>query len=152
MNISRYHLFLILLCCVCTAFFAGCTGVENQNGTSLQTEQNVENQSGTGTTGLLWMTIPITDAITGKTTSISELVAQGKPVIIHTFAVWCPSCSIQLRETASMVKNNPDAYTVLGIDIDPRENTEMVKRHIEKNSFVGMYGAAPPEMTRDLMK
>lgn len=98
------------------------------------------------------MTIPITDAVTGEKTSITELSAQGRPVIIHTFAVWCPACSMQLRETAKLVKNNPNAYTVLGIDIDPRENTEMVKRHVEKNSFVGMYVAAPPEMTRDMMK
>ncbi|MFH0966504.1 MAG: redoxin family protein [Methanobacteriota archaeon] len=98
------------------------------------------------------MTIPVNDTVTGKHTSVVELAAEGKPVIIHTFAVWCSACSMQLRETAKLVKNNPNTYTVLGIDIDPRENADMVKNHVEKNHFVGMYGAAPPDMTRSLMK
>jgi thiol-disulfide isomerase/thioredoxin len=151
MKISGYYLFLLLMCCVCTSLFSGCTGVEEQNETSVQAV-TVDSQAHADTTGSSWMTVPVTDAITGKKTSITELISQGRPVIIHTFAVWCPACSMQLRETAKLVQNNPGAYSVLGIDIDPRENTDMVKRHVEKNRFVGVYVAAPQDMTRSLIQ
>ncbi len=59
---------------------------------------------------------------------------------------------MQLRETAKLLNENPDAFTVLGIDIDPRENTAMVKNHVEKNKFVGVYTAAPTDMTRSLIQ
>jgi len=98
------------------------------------------------------MTVPITDVMTGRQTTITELAEEGKPVIIHSFAVWCPACSIQLRETAKLLKENPEAFTVLGIDLDSRENTEMIKSHVEKNQFVGMYIAAPTNLTRGLIQ
>lgn len=151
MKISGYHLFIILFCCICTIFFAGCTGVDRQSELLTQTGKNIESDGTINSSGSTWMTTPITDAVTGENTSVADLIAMGKPVIIHTFAVWCPACSMQLRETTKVVKGDPDAYTVLGIDIDPRENTEMVKRHIEKNGFVGMYVASPPVMTRSLI-
>jgi len=151
MTISRYHLFFVLLCCIGLSFFAGCTGVEKINGPSPQQDQRVTGQENSENTGLSWMTYSITDAVTGKKTSVAELAEEGRPIIIHTFAVWCPACSIQLKETAKIVLSSPDTYHVLGIDLDPRENTDMVKKHIEKNQFVGMYVAAPPEMTRSMI-
>lgn len=152
MRITRYHLYLLLLCCICASLFAGCTGVENNNKPLAQGEKLQNSQSNAGGNESAWMTLSITDAVTGKKISLIELAAAGRPIIIHTFAVWCPACSMQLRETAKLVQNNPGTYEIVGIDIDPRETTEMVKKHVEKNDFVGMYGVAPTDMTRSLVK
>lgn len=145
------RILLLALCLIAVLFAAGCTTSDTRNqtisksNTSLSSAKEMGNESS-------WMTVPITDVMTGKQTSIIELADEGKPVIIHSFAVWCPACSIQLRETAKLLKENPGAYTVLGIDLDSRENTEMIKSHVEKNQFVGMYIAAPEDLTRGLIQ
>jgi len=114
-------------------------------------KETTYNQSSNSEAGLQWLTIPITDVITGRQTTISDLASQGKPVIVHTFAVWCPACSMQLRETKKLNLNNPGEFIILGVDIDPRENTAQVKNHIEKNKFEGIYVTAPEDFTRSLI-
>ena len=140
---------LLIICFFAFLLIAGCT---NSGITPVQINNETTDAAITGDTGTTWMTIPITDTITGKQTSIVDLASSGKPIIMHTFAVWCPACSMQLRETKKLNQNNPDAFIILGVDIDPRENVAQVKNHVEKNQFTGMYASAPPEFTRSLMK
>ena len=118
-------------------------GVASENATN--------EQSSSKTADFSWTTIPLTDAQTGETFTIQNLIQKGKPVLIHTFAVWCPACTIQLQETTKLVKGNPDAYTILGIDTDPNENSEMVKNHINKNGFSGKFTVAPKDLTQGLV-
>ncbi len=151
MRISPYHSVFLVFCFTLAIISAGCTDNAGKNVLSSTNNQSEKPSVSSGDTNTSWMTIPFTDAITGKQSSIAEMASSGKPIILHTFAVWCPACSMQLRETAKLVAKNPDAYIVLGVDIDPRENTEMVKNHIEKNKFTGTYISAPPKMTRSLM-
>lgn len=149
MHISRY-LILFLFICVAFTLISGCTAKTGETA-PVQTG-NSKTASATGSdTSNNWMTIPITDVVTGTETSIVDLASEGKPVIMHTFAVWCPACSMQLRETKKLNQDYPDRFIVIGVDIDPRENSAQVKNHIEKNEFVGMYVSVPPEFTRSLM-
>jgi len=101
---------------------------------------------------LAWTKVSMTDAVTGEQFSIDELAKLGKPVVLHTFAVWCPACSMQLRETERFLAAEPDAFTLVGIDLDPNENQDMVKRHLEKNNLPGRYASAPTELTRGLVE
>ena len=101
--------------------------------------------------GLAWTKVPLTDAVTGKQFTIDELARLGKPVLLHTFAVWCPACLMQIQESERMFANSPDSLTVVGIDIDPNENQDMVKRHVEKYGFTGHFAASPKELTRGLV-
>lgn len=151
MRISqKSHISLIFLLAA-LIFITGCIGNQDAKGQYTTQEQAGDTKAGTSQNGTTWMTVPITDAITGETTTILDLASQNKTIIMHTFAVWCPACSMQLRETAKLVHDDPDSYIVLGVDIDPRENTDMIKNHAEKNKFTGIFIAAPPEMTRSLM-
>jgi thiol-disulfide isomerase/thioredoxin len=102
--------------------------------------------------GMIWTKIPMTDAITGKRFTIDEIAKEGKPVILHTFAVWCSACLIQLRETEGLLADEPDAFNIIGIDLDPNENQDIVKRHIEKNGFPGRYAAAPKDLSSGLIE
>jgi len=99
-----------------------------------------------------WTKIPMTDAVTGEQFTIDQLAKLGKPVLIHTFTVWCPACSLQLQESENMLTKTPDAFTIVGIDIDPNENLYMVKQHIEKEKYAGHFAAAPKELTRGLVE
>ena len=94
----------------------------------------------------------MTEVTTGNMITVLDLIKKGKPVIIHTFAVWCPACTNQLKETTKLVRNNPDNYTVLAIDIDPNENSATVLNHVRKNSFAGNFVSAPASVSRDLVK
>nr|WP_319537445.1 redoxin family protein [uncultured Methanospirillum sp.] len=144
MHNPRDQITLILICFACILI----TGCITNTGDGISKQKPAP----TAISEIEWMTIPITDAVTGKQTSIAELGSQGKPIIVHTFAVWCPACSMQLRETKKLVENNPDTFIILGIDIDPRENTAQVKNHIEKNKFAGIFVTAPKEFTQSLIQ
>ncbi|HWQ68105.1 MAG TPA: redoxin family protein [Methanospirillum sp.] len=151
MYISKSQILLILFC-VAIILMAGCTSKPPVSKQELLTNTSGDPISVINETEITWMSIPITDVITGRETSIIELASQGKPVIMHTFAVWCPACSVQLRETKKLMLNNPDSFIILGVDIDPRENGDQVRNHIEKNKFAGMFVSAPPDFSRSLMK
>jgi hypothetical protein len=40
-----------------------------------------------------WRTAELTDVLTGETFRINEF--RGRPVLVETFAVWCPICTTQ---------------------------------------------------------
>lgn len=98
------------------------------------------------------MDIPMTDLIRGRTVTLTDLILEKKPVIIHTFAVWCPACSAQLRETTRLTYDYPGRYTVLAIDIDPREEESLITNHILTNGFDGIFVRAPEQISRDLLQ
>ncbi|PWR73532.1 redoxin domain-containing protein [Methanospirillum stamsii] len=100
---------------------------------------------------LAWLSSSLTNAATGERFSLMDLAQKGKPVIIHSFAVWCPGCSMQLLESTKLQTAYPDDYIVVALDIDPNENTEKVKRHQESNNFKGIFTAAPTDVTRSLV-
>jgi thiol-disulfide isomerase/thioredoxin len=107
--------------------------------------------AGPAGSAMSWTGVTMTDAATGEQFSIDDIAKQGKPVVIHTFAIWCSACMMQLHETERLLAENPDRFTIIGIDIDPNENQDMVKRHIEKNKFPGTYAASPKELSRGLV-
>lgn len=152
MHRTRYQRILIAglsLFCILTV---SCIAAEQPVEVSQEVINPDVNAVETAGTGLAWTKVPMTDAVTGEQFSIDELAKQGKPVMLHTFAVWCPACSMQLRETEHFLATDPDAFTLVGIDLDPNENQDMVKRHVEKNNLPGRYASAPKELTRGLVE
>jgi len=107
--------------------------------------------SETASPELTWITTSMTDVATGERFSIKDLAEQGKPVIIHSFAVWCPGCSMQLLESTKLQTAYPDKYIVVALDVDPNDNAAKVKRHQESNHFKGIFTAAPTDVTRSLI-
>ena len=107
--------------------------------------------SETTSPGLTWLTTPMTDAATGERFTIKDLAEQGKPVILHSFAAWCPGCSMQLLESTKLQAAYPDRYIVVALDVDPNDNAAKVKRHQESNKFKGIFTAAPADVTRSLI-
>ncbi len=112
---------------------------------------NPDISSGSSGAPLSWTGVTLTDARTGEQFTIDEIAKEGKPVVVHTFAVWCTACKMQLKETERLLAQNPDRFTIIGIDIDANENQEAVKRHVEKNQFPGRYAVSPKELSRGLV-
>ncbi len=99
-----------------------------------------------------WMTTPLTDISSKKTITINDLALSGKTVIIHTFALWCPSCTIQLGETTRLQYDYPGQYTMLAIDIDPHDSEEKVLEHVQTYAFDGSFCLAPASLSREMVR
>lgn len=118
-------------------FVAGCTG----------TAPPAPGESGSGET---WKTMELRDVQTGEAFSVASL--SGTPVILYTFTVSCPICTLQQKEISAIKRELGDSIAVIGLDIDPKEEEETLKNHIRRNGFSGYYVISPPEMTQTLME
>jgi thiol-disulfide isomerase/thioredoxin len=151
MHVTRYQ--QILITGLCIVFILITAPVSSEQLTEVNQEvTNPEiNTAESAESPMAWTKISMTDAVSGERFTIDEIAGTGKPVILHTFAVWCSACLMQLRETERLYAADPDAFTIIGIDLDPNENQDLVKRHIEKNKFPGRYAAAPKELSNSLI-
>lgn len=95
-----------------------------------------------------WKDVPLRDVSTSRLFTVREL--EGKPVLLFTFTTWCSICTAQQNEIRKLQAENPGAFTVVGIDIDPYENEDLVQKHQSDNRFSGLYAVAPPELTNGL--
>lgn len=122
--------FLILLTLI---FIAGCT-----------TNEKIEN---TGTLPV-WMTTPLTDVNSNDNFKISDFL--GKPMLIESFAVWCPTCTRQQNEIRDL-HDIDNSFISISLDTDPNEGEDQLKEHTDRNNFEWRYSIAPVELTRSLI-
>jgi cytochrome oxidase Cu insertion factor (SCO1/SenC/PrrC family) len=95
----------------------------------------------------LWMTAKLKDINSGETFSIEDF--KGKPVLMESFAVWCPICTQQQKETKKLEEEGTDIISV-NLDTDPNEDEERVKGHLEKHGFDWRYAISPTAVTQSL--
>ncbi len=96
-----------------------------------------------------WMDMELTDVATGKVFRISDF--SGKPVLLESFAVWCPTCTEQQKQTKELESRVGDAIVHVSLDTDPNEDEARVREHIESNDFNWYYAVSPIELTRTLI-
>lgn len=96
-----------------------------------------------------WMDIELTDVATGQKFRISDF--KGKPVLIESFAVWCPTCTEQQKQTRELKSRVGDEVVHISLDTDPNEDEAAVRKHIEENGFFWYYAVSPIELTRALI-
>lgn len=96
-----------------------------------------------------WKTFPLKDVRTGEVISVEAFA--GKTVVIHTFTVACPICTLQQREISAVKSALGDGIVVVGLDIDPGEDPGVLADHARSNGFYGYYAIAPPRVTQSLV-
>ncbi|WP_406656383.1 redoxin family protein [Methanolobus sp. ZRKC2] len=96
-----------------------------------------------------WRDTELTDVETGETFRISDF--EGTPVLVESFAVWCPTCLEQQKEVQKLESSEGDAIIHISLDTDPNEDQEQVREHLSRNGFEWYFAIAPPEMTRDMI-
>ena len=64
-----------------------------------------------------WMDIELTDVRTGQTFRISDF--SGKPILLESFAVWCPTCLRQQNEIKKVKSSEGDDIVHISLDTDP---------------------------------
>jgi cytochrome oxidase Cu insertion factor (SCO1/SenC/PrrC family) len=96
-----------------------------------------------------WKDVPLRDVSTASVFNVREL--EGKPVLLFCFTTWCSICTAQQNEIKRLQALSPGSFTSLGIDVDPYENEDVVRRYQSDNGFPGVYAIAPPELTNELV-
>jgi len=96
-----------------------------------------------------WMEIELKDLNSGETFMISDLI--GKPILLESFAVWCPTCKRQQDNLKTLHEELGDSFVSIGLDTDPNEDEAQVRSYIEKNGFDWRYAIAPKELTQALI-
>jgi hypothetical protein len=96
-----------------------------------------------------WRDFELEDIITGETFKISDFA--GKPVLLESFAVWCPSCTVQQIETQKLKESRGDAIVHISVNTDPNEDEHRVREHLDRHGFDWYYAVAPIEWTNALI-
>jgi thiol-disulfide isomerase/thioredoxin len=96
-----------------------------------------------------WLNLELTDIRTDETFKISDFI--GKPILIETFAVWCPTCTKQQRNIKELHEEVGDSVISISLDTDPNEDAEIVRNHVEENGFDWRYAISPEAMTLTLV-
>ena len=96
-----------------------------------------------------WMDTELTNVATGENFKISDF--KGKPVLLESFAVWCPTCLRQQKEMKKLTGNEGDAIIRISLDTDPNEDEAKVKDHLERNDLNWYFAVSPIELTNALI-
>ncbi|MDY6761566.1 MAG: redoxin family protein [Candidatus Nanohaloarchaea archaeon] len=99
----------------------------------------------TGATASGWKSVTLTDVRTGETFTIAGF---DRPVLVESFAVWCPTCTRQQQELKQLHEQVGDRIVSVSIDTDPNEDASKVRKHIHQNGFDWRYAVASADFLR----
>lgn len=99
--------------------------------------------------GPAWRDSELKNVLTGESFSVNEF--EDKPVLLESFAVWCPVCTSQQKEFKKLHDEIGNEIILISLDTDPNEDESRVLSHIEKNGFDWRYAVAPASFTKSLI-
>ena len=88
------------------------------------------------------------DVSSGDEFSVNDF---SEPVLVETFAVWCPICTRQQQEVKKLHETRKDVVSI-AVNTDPNEEKAIVKSHISKHGFDWRYAVASREFTLSLVE
>ena len=91
-----------------------------------------------------WLATELTDVATGETFTLAEFA--GTPVLLESFAVWCPICTNQQKQVRALHEEVGDEVVSVGLNTDPNEDHDKVAAHIARHGFDWRYAVAPAEL------
>jgi cytochrome oxidase Cu insertion factor (SCO1/SenC/PrrC family) len=138
------------------AGLAGCLGSLGGEGNDTTTDQadattdgvSETEDGGGGDSAPAWLTAELTDVQTGETFTVESLP---KPVLLETFAVWCSTCLKQQTEIRAFHEEVGDAVTSVTLNVDPNEDAEKVRQHLDRHGFDWRYAISPSAVTNSLV-
>lgn len=109
----------------------------------------VEDTTSAGNETIDWKNFELTDVVTGDSFKVTDF--KGKPVLMESFAVWCPTCLQQQKQIKELKISEGDSIIHISLDTDPNEDNEIVMGHLTRNEFDWYFVVAPPEFTRAII-
>ena len=98
-----------------------------------------------------WRSIEITNVLTGDNYILSEI---NKPILLESFAVWCPTCRKQQEKIKDLHEEpgySKEDIVSISLDTDPNEDEDKVIKHANKNNFDWIFAVSSIEMTESLI-
>ncbi|AWB26519.1 TlpA family protein disulfide reductase [Halococcoides cellulosivorans] len=105
--------------------------------------ESAENGAADGSTDADWQEMELTSVRCADPFTIGSL---DPPVVVETFAVWCPTCSAQQQNMRDL-----EGVTRVSLNVDPNESRDIVREHAAGNGFDWRYAIAPEPMTSALI-
>ncbi len=96
-----------------------------------------------------WKTIPLLDVRTGETFTIGDFAR--KPVLVESFAVWCPVCTKQQQEIKKLHEEVGEAVISISLDTDPNEDAQKVLDAVQERGFTWRFAVSSAELTKTLI-
>lgn len=96
-----------------------------------------------------WTDLSLKNINTQEEFKISDF--SGKPILIESFAVWCPTCTSQQKKIKELHDELGDSVISISLDTDPNEDESKVIGHVSKYGFDWIYVISPVELTKALI-
>ena len=97
-----------------------------------------------------WGDIELKDIRTGEGFKINDFA--GKPILLETFAVWCPTCLKQQRKIEELHSEIGDRVVSISLDTDESEDEAQIKEHINSNGLDRYFSVSPVDLTKALIE
>jgi|GEM_PF-1659050 len=96
-----------------------------------------------------WMDIELKDISTGEVFRVSDF--RGRPILLESFAVWCPTCLRQQKEMEKLKEKEGDTVVHISLNTDPNEDEDKIREHLEEHGLDWYFAVSPPELTKALI-
>ena len=97
-----------------------------------------------------WFLTDLKDINLGDTYTLDQF--KGTPIVMETFAVWCPTCTRQQKEIKELHELIGDEAISISLDTDPNEDESIVRSHANANGFDWIYSVPPKSFTESLIE
>jgi thiol-disulfide isomerase/thioredoxin len=96
-----------------------------------------------------WQTAAITD-VDGNTFTLADF--SGRPVLVETFATWCPNCRAQLGTTDEVAAAAGEDAVVIALSVETDISADDVRAYAEDNGFSSIrFAVVTPEFLAALV-
>jgi len=131
-----------------TVALAGCVGGDQSGGTNPEGEAGQNAETANGEDGD-WQTATLEDVTTGESFTVQQF---DHPVLVHTFATWCPTCRGQQQEIKRYLDDAGDSVTAVDLTVDENDDAATLREHAKSNGFGWRFGVAPGDVTGALVE
>ena len=89
------------------------------------------------------LALELVDVRSGETFTLAEL-AEDKPILLETMAIWCTTCLSQQREVVRA--HDLGDFHAVGIDVDPNERALDLAAYADREGFDWRFAVADREL------
>lgn len=94
-----------------------------------------------------WIDVDLKNVVTGEVFKLSDF---DRPIVLESFAVWCPTCKQQQDQIQKLIDSGDDSIHV-SINTDPNEDEARVIQHVNLYSYSWPFVIFPASATRMLI-
>lgn len=96
-----------------------------------------------------WRSEQLVDVTSDETFTVDGF---DRPVLVHTFAIWCSTCQRQHGEFGPLLEGTAEDPVVVELNIDPNEDADAVREHAERHGFDWRFAVSPAHVSEALVE